>query len=86
MTFPGELSDPRAVPARLIMKHDYHSINQGWGRVMRQIFSADQEGARQVKEILATIKGTLVEMPLDFMKYDDIELVMWNPLTQIVAA
>lgn len=29
MTFPGELSDPRAFPARLTMKHNYHSINQG---------------------------------------------------------
>jgi phospholipase D1/2 len=59
---------------------------RGWGHVMRPNFSAGQEGARHVKEILATIKGTLVEMPLEFMKYDDIELLMWNPLTQIVAA
>lgn len=59
---------------------------RGWGHVMRQNFAAGQEGAKQVKEILATIRGTLVDMPLEFMKYDDIELLMWNPLTQIVAA
>lgn len=59
---------------------------RGSGHVMRTNFSAGQEGAKKVKEILAKIRGTLVDMPLEFMSYDDIELLMWNPLTQIVAA
>jgi phospholipase D1/2 len=59
---------------------------RGWGHVMRPNFPAGQEGARQVKEILSNIRGTLVEMPLEFMQYDNIELLMWNPLTEVVAA
>ncbi|KAH7369782.1 hypothetical protein BKA65DRAFT_602424 [Rhexocercosporidium sp. MPI-PUGE-AT-0058] len=57
-----------------------------WGHVMRPNFPAGEESARQVKELLAKIRGTLVEMPLDFMKHDDIELAWWNPLTQVVTA
>lgn len=77
----------KAVERKLGSKDEMMDVHlRGWGHVMRPNFPAGREGARQVKEILATIKGTLVDMPLQFMEFDDIELLMWNPLTQIVAA
>ena len=40
--------------------------------VVTENFAAGEEGARQVKEELSKIKGTLVEMPLLFLKDEDI--------------
>ncbi|KAF2470091.1 phospholipase D/nuclease [Lindgomyces ingoldianus] len=41
-----------------------------WGHVVAENFG--QGGVREVKEVLSTIKGTLVEMPLLFLKDEDI--------------
>jgi phospholipase D1/2 len=41
-----------------------------WGHVMQDDFPPGPEGLRQVKELLSTVKGTLVEMPLIFL-YDE---------------
>lgn len=43
-----------------------------WGHVVAEDFSPGEQGVREVKEILSTIKGTLVEMPLLFLKEEDI--------------
>ncbi len=43
-----------------------------WGHVVAENFSPGERGVREMKDILATIKGTLVEMPLLFLKDEDI--------------
>jgi phospholipase D1/2 len=43
-----------------------------WGHVVAENFSQGEQGVREVKEVLSTIKGTLVEMPLLFLKDEDI--------------
>jgi phospholipase D1/2 len=43
-----------------------------WGHVVKANFAAGPEGARQVKELLSRVKGTLVEMPLMFLIQEDI--------------
>jgi len=43
-----------------------------WGHVVAEDFSPGDQGLREVKEVLSTIKGTLVEMPLLFLKDEDI--------------
>ncbi|KAJ4351315.1 uncharacterized protein N0V89_006654 [Didymosphaeria variabile] len=42
------------------------------GHVVAENFSQGEQGLREVKEVLSTIKGTLVEMPLLFLKEEDI--------------
>ncbi|KAF2867628.1 hypothetical protein BDV95DRAFT_610540 [Massariosphaeria phaeospora] len=42
------------------------------GHVVTENFSQGEQGVREVKEILSTVKGTLVEMPLLFLKEEDI--------------
>jgi phospholipase D1/2 len=43
-----------------------------WGHVVAEKFSSGDQGASEVKEELAKIKGTLVGMPLLFLKDEDI--------------
>lgn len=43
-----------------------------WGHVVAENFPQGEQGVREVKEVLSTIKGTLVEMPLLFLKEEDI--------------
>ena len=43
-----------------------------WGHVVAENFSPGDQGAREVKELLSTVKGTLVEMPLLFLIKEDI--------------
>jgi len=43
-----------------------------WGHVVRSEFPPGAEGAREVKGILSAVRGTLVEMPLEFLKEEDI--------------
>lgn len=43
-----------------------------WGHVVASEFSPGAQGAREVKEILSAVRGTLVEMPLDFLKEEDV--------------
>jgi phospholipase D1/2 len=43
-----------------------------WGHVVAEEFAQGEQGVREVKEVLSTIKGTLVEMPLLFLKDEDI--------------
>jgi phospholipase D1/2 len=67
--------------------HDYYSrFFQGdakdkekpskyqWGHVVVENFSPGERGVREVKDVLSTIKGTLVEMPLLFLKDEDIAI------------
>lgn len=42
-----------------------------WGHVVAENFSSGEQGVREVKEVLSTIKGTLVEMSLLFLKDED---------------
>lgn len=42
------------------------------GHVVAENFAPGEEGARQVKEILSRVRGTLVEMPLLFLKDEDV--------------
>lgn len=55
-----------------------------WGHVVAEDFSPGAQGVREVKDLLSTIKGTLVEMPLLFLIKEDIakEGVSLNPLTE----
>ena len=57
-----------------------------WGHVVKQEFSSGAKGAAEVKEILSTVKGTIVEMPLSFLADEDIarEGLMLNPFTEEV--
>lgn len=43
-----------------------------WGHVVRENFAPGPEGAKQVKELLSRVKGTLVEMPLMFLIEEDV--------------
>lgn len=55
-----------------------------WGHVVRDDFAPGAEGAKQVKELLSQVKGTLVEMPLMFLIEEDIakEGITLNEFTQ----
>ena len=43
-----------------------------WGHVVADNFSPGAQGLKEMKELLSTIKGTLVEMPLNFLIEEDI--------------
>jgi hypothetical protein len=55
-----------------------------WGHVVKPNFSPGAQGAKEVREILSAIRGHLVEMPLDFLKEEDIakEGLGLNALTE----
>lgn len=55
-----------------------------WGHVVRDDFAPGAEGAKQVKELLSQVKGTLVEMPLMFLIEEDVakEGLTLNDLTE----
>ncbi|KGO65539.1 Phospholipase D family [Penicillium italicum] len=55
-----------------------------WGHVVSDDFAPGAEGAKQVKELLSQVKGTLVEMPLMFLIEEDIakEGLTLNDLTE----
>ncbi|KAL8939295.1 MAG: hypothetical protein Q9216_003430 [Gyalolechia sp. 2 TL-2023] len=57
-----------------------------WGHVVAENFAPGQQGVREVKELLSTIQGTLVEMPLLFLIKEDIakEGVGLNAFTEEV--
>lgn len=57
-----------------------------WGHVVAENFSPGEQGAREVKELLSRVKGTLVEMPLLFLIEEDIakEGVTLNAFTEEV--
>ncbi|KAK4631613.1 Phospholipase D1 [Fulvia fulva] len=57
-----------------------------WGHVVREEFSPGQQGVDEMKEILSRVKGNLVEMPLLFLKEEDIakEGLGLNALTEEV--
>ena len=57
-----------------------------WGHVVESNFSPGDQGVREVKELLSTIKGTLVEMPLKFLFKEDIakENLSLNAFTEEV--
>lgn len=57
-----------------------------WGHVVAENFSPGAQGAREVKDLLARVRGTLVEMPLLFLIKEDIaqEGVGLNAFTEVV--
>lgn len=57
-----------------------------WGHVVGENFSPGQRGVGEMKELLSTIKGTLVEMPLLFLIKEDIakEGMSLNAFTEVV--
>jgi len=57
-----------------------------WGHVVAENFSPGEQGVREVKEVLSQIKGTLVEMPLLFLKEEDMaqEGVGLNAFTETI--
>ncbi|KAL8686397.1 MAG: hypothetical protein Q9224_005460 [Gallowayella concinna] len=57
-----------------------------WGHVVSENFSPGQQGVGELKDLLSTIKGTLVEMPLLFLIKEDIakEGVSLNAFTEAV--
>ena len=62
------------------------SAKYQWGHVVTENFSSGTQGTREVKELLGTIKGTLVEMPLLFLIKEDIakEGISLNAFTETV--
>ncbi|KAI4137927.1 MAG: hypothetical protein L6R39_007041 [Caloplaca ligustica] len=48
------------------------SAKYKWGHVVAENFSPGQPGVEEMKELLSTVKGTLVEMPLLFLIKEDI--------------
>ncbi|KAK5167713.1 uncharacterized protein LTR77_007412 [Saxophila tyrrhenica] len=56
------------------------------GHVVKEEFSQGEKGLHEVKEILSRVRGTLVEMPLMFLKQEDIakEGLSLNSLTEEV--
>ncbi|KAI4128680.1 MAG: hypothetical protein LQ338_002626 [Usnochroma carphineum] len=62
------------------------SAKYKWGHVVGENFSPGQQGVTEMKELLSTIKGTLVEMPLLFLIKEDIakEGVGLNAFTEEV--
>ncbi|KAL8973091.1 MAG: hypothetical protein Q9197_002496 [Variospora fuerteventurae] len=61
-------------------------VKYKWGHVVAENFSAGQQGVGEMKELLSTIKGTLVEMPLLFLIKEDIaqEGMSLNAFTEVV--
>lgn len=57
-----------------------------WGHVVKEEFSPGPQGTQEMKEVLSTIRGNLVEMPLLFLKDEDIakEGLGLNALTEEV--
>ena len=57
-----------------------------WGHVVGENFSPGDQGAKEVKDLLSTIRGTLVEMPLLFLIKEDIavEGISLNAFTEEV--
>lgn len=57
-----------------------------WGHVVADEFSPGEQGVREVKDLLSTVKGTLVEMPLLFLIKEDIaqEGLSLNAFTKTV--
>ena len=57
-----------------------------WGHVVAENFSPGEQGGREVKELLSSIRGTLVEMPLLFLIEEDIakEGITLNAFTEEV--
>lgn len=57
-----------------------------WGHVVAENFSSGPQGVKEVKDLLSTIKGTIVEMPLLFLIEEDIakEGVGFNAFTEEV--
>lgn len=55
-----------------------------WGHVVAENFAQGEQGVQEVKEVLSTIRGNLVEMPLLFLKEEDIakEGVGLNAITE----
>lgn len=57
-----------------------------WGHVVADEFPPGDEGIREMKDLLSTIQGTLVEMPLRFLIKEDIakEGISLNAFTEVV--
>ena len=55
-----------------------------WGHVVAENFAQGEQGVQEVKEVLSTIRCNLVEMPLLFLKEEDIakEGVGLNAITE----
>lgn len=55
-----------------------------WGHVVEENFSPGDRGTKEVKDLLHTIQGTLVDMPLNFLINEDIakEGVSLNAFTE----
>ncbi|CAG7959926.1 unnamed protein product [Penicillium nalgiovense] len=66
------------------MKGSVRPARFQWGHVVCDDFAPGAEGAKQVKELLSQVKGTLVEMPLMFLIEEDIakEGLTLNDLTE----
>ena len=55
------------------MEPEKPKTEEMWGHVVRQNFSPDPvQATREVKQILAQIRGHLVECPLRFLEEEDI--------------
>ncbi|TKA40838.1 hypothetical protein B0A55_13682, partial [Friedmanniomyces simplex] len=57
-----------------------------YGHVVAEEFSPGERGLMELKEVLSRIRGSLVEMPLLFLKEEDIakEGLGLNALTEVV--
>jgi len=57
-----------------------------YGHVVAEEFANGEQGLREMKDLLSTVKGTLIEMPLMFLVEEDIakEGLTLNALTEVV--
>ena len=78
--------DPKGDPKGDPKNAEQKAARYQWGHVVRDGFSPGAAGAREVKDWLSRVKGTLVEMPLMFLIEEDIaqEGASLNALTEEV--
>ena len=57
-----------------------------WGHVVAENFPPGNQGVQEMKDLLSTVKGTLVEMPLLFLIKEDIakEGLSLNAFTEVI--
>lgn len=64
-TNPKTLGPPASSDSNTKAKHK-------WGHIVTSEFPPGEQGVREVKETLGRVRGTLVEMPLQFLIEEDI--------------
>jgi len=71
--FGSVFKAPKAEALKAEIEGEKPKAEEMWGHVVRRNFSKDPvQAAKEVKEVLAHIRGHLIEMPLHFLEEEDI--------------